>query len=862
VEFGSRFRYVYQPLSPGGDTPWLGHEAEVEALRERIAHSDGGTFLVAGFRGVGKTTVVQRALHELSRPDASGRVLVPVHLSLARPVKPEQLLFAIIRRTVDALEDQGLLDCLPSQALKQLLLAYARTSMSLTRHDESSHQSSRNLAFGGATGAAPFLLNSLLPKLELGSSSGRSLAMEASFLGYSDTDVEHDFLRVVGLLKSAPSSTPPPRPWYRRRKQGPDEPQQPAPRPSGLVVVLDELDKLTAVPGGIAAFEEILSALKNILSCDGLHVILVGGPDLHERVLLDVERGEGLYEGVIGWQLYVPCLWDSAARLLDRYQNPTFEPDERTQLAGYLRFAARGLPRRLFQEIGSLVSFQGDSAHLTLTTVDRHRIALYDTVQGVLADFLGDVDPERHSTLDEDRFRMAAHQIMSRILRSEGAVFCADDILRAEQDEQPRPSWISSESVEQLLRHLAWARLLESVGGEERTLVGRELRPPEFYRLPEMMRAQLALLARSSERDRARLFASVGSKERPAWRRIRVAPSRLIDDRTEPTMDEAYRTTPVPQEELSGQYVYVAESPEDVPRLMTRREVEALDRLVPRALNFIGGGRYEVVDLLGVGGMGSVYKARDTQTDRFVAIKVLESATLRQRSEIRRRFFREIEIGLAITARGTARILAGPFQDSEGRVAFVMEFIEGTNLHRLVAETGPLSPAVAARHAREIALSVHQLHRMGIVRLDVKPSNVIISPAGEPVIIDLGIARIAAVSDITEPGVLVGTPTYMAPEQVSGGPLTVASDVCSIGLVLWFMISGQPPRGDYAEPAALFHRIVNEELDPSGLPCSAYLREVIREATRINPAERFISAQGMALALDRAPEIRQRPPTR
>lgn len=155
--------------------------------------------------------------------------------------------------------------------------------------------------------------------------------------------------------------------------------------------MFDELDKLTAAAGGAEALEGILGSLKNILNCDGVHVILVGGPDLHDRVLLDVEDGDGLYAGVIGWQLYVPCLWDCADRLLEKIlKAPAAETPpsatDRAALLGFLRFMARGLPRRLFQEFGSLVVFDADTPRLALTDADRLRIAVYHEVEQVVSE--------------------------------------------------------------------------------------------------------------------------------------------------------------------------------------------------------------------------------------------------------------------------------------------------------------------------------------------------------------------------------------------------------------------------------------------------------------------------------------------
>ena len=142
------FRYVHQPLVDDADgIPLLGNADVVEAFKERIVHSAGGSFLVTGFRGVGKTTVIGRALAELRR---SGDVAVlPVTLNVARPRTLEELLFEIIRRVFETLKDEELLEQMGPRVQRELLLAYARTSMSFNEtRSKGSNERSRGLALG------------------------------------------------------------------------------------------------------------------------------------------------------------------------------------------------------------------------------------------------------------------------------------------------------------------------------------------------------------------------------------------------------------------------------------------------------------------------------------------------------------------------------------------------------------------------------------------------------------------------------------------------------------------------------------------------------------------------------------------
>jgi serine/threonine protein kinase len=212
-------------------------------------------------------------------------------------------------------------------------------------------------------------------------------------------------------------------------------------------------------------------------------------------------------------------------------------------------------------------------------------------------------------------------------------------------------------------------------------------------------------------------------------------------------------------------------------------------------------GVYELLGPLGSGGMGEVYKARDTRLNRTVAIKVLRSATL-DRPDARPRFQRE---ALAIGSLNHPHICTLHDVGHERGVDFiVMEYVEGETLALRLPRGGfPLREAI--QYARDIADAVDAAHRRGVIHRDLKPSNVMITKTGAK-LLDFGLAKLrdpgeAAIGadsptktdDISHEGAVVGTLRYMAPEVLKGGAADARSDLFSFGAVLYEMLTGEPP---------------------------------------------------------------------
>jgi eukaryotic-like serine/threonine-protein kinase len=269
-------------------------------------------------------------------------------------------------------------------------------------------------------------------------------------------------------------------------------------------------------------------------------------------------------------------------------------------------------------------------------------------------------------------------------------------------------------------------------------------------------------------------------------------------------------------------------------------------------------GPYEVLSPLGAGGMGEVYRARDTRLDREVAVKVLPASLARDPAALAR-FEREAK---AVAALSHPNILAVHDFGSSGETTYaVMELLEGESLRQRLAD-GALPPRKAAEIAREIALGLAAAHDKGIVHRDLKPENLFLTREGRVKILDFGLARqlgLPSAGDThsptaapgTEPGTVLGTVGYMAPEQLRGQPADHRSDVFSFGAVLYEMLSGR--RAFLGETSIeTMNAILKEdppELSSSSRAIPPGLERIVSHCLEKKPDERFQSARDLAFDL-------------
>ena len=262
-------------------------------------------------------------------------------------------------------------------------------------------------------------------------------------------------------------------------------------------------------------------------------------------------------------------------------------------------------------------------------------------------------------------------------------------------------------------------------------------------------------------------------------------------------------------------------------------------------------GHFEVLDLLGAGGFGEVYRARDTRLGRMVAIKILPAAFALD-AERRERFRRE---ALAASALNHPNICTVYELFESGEKTFiVMELVEGRTLHAALA-SGPLPAAEAVPIALQIADALAEAHRAGILHRDVKSANIVVTPRGQVKVLDFGLAKRlgpeagsgdATPQALTRAGTTLGTLSYMSPEQLLGKAVDRRSDLFSFGVVLYEMVTGRLPFEGSTAIAVADAILHAEPRDFGDRPVPEKLKAIIRKLLEKDPARRYSGAEEVA----------------
>jgi len=264
---------------------------------------------------------------------------------------------------------------------------------------------------------------------------------------------------------------------------------------------------------------------------------------------------------------------------------------------------------------------------------------------------------------------------------------------------------------------------------------------------------------------------------------------------------------------------------------------------------FILGKRYEIVRQLGEGGMGAVYQARDTELDRMVAIKVIRP-DLAGNPEILQRFKQELILAREVTHRNVVRI----FDLGEaGGVKFItMEFIEGQDLRSLLTQKGKFAPEEAVEVIEQVCLALEAAHAAGVVHRDLKPQNIMRDSQGRIVVMDFGIARSLNVGGMTQTGAMIGTPEHMSPEQVKGLKADGRSDLFTLGIIFYQLLTGEMPFQADTAIGTMLKRTTERavpirRLDPTVPP---YLSDIVAKCMEIDPQDRFQTARELCDTLE------------
>ena len=248
-------------------------------------------------------------------------------------------------------------------------------------------------------------------------------------------------------------------------------------------------------------------------------------------------------------------------------------------------------------------------------------------------------------------------------------------------------------------------------------------------------------------------------------------------------------------------------------------------------------GRYELLDSVGHGAMGTVWRARDLRLDREVAVKEVRvpgPMTYQDRNVLRERSLREARVAARLSHPGVVTV--HDVIEAEGTPWIIMELVPSRSLAQVLAEDGPLPPARAAMMGMTLLEALGSAHAAGVVHRDVKPGNILVTSEGRAVLTDFGIATLHGDPGLTQAGMVMGTPGFCAPERIRGEPASPASDLWSLGATLYAAVEGRGPFEGQGSAMAVLASIVHG--DPPAAKSAGPLGPVITALMTRDPAAR------------------------
>ncbi len=259
--------------------------------------------------------------------------------------------------------------------------------------------------------------------------------------------------------------------------------------------------------------------------------------------------------------------------------------------------------------------------------------------------------------------------------------------------------------------------------------------------------------------------------------------------------------------------------------------------------------RYEILKMLGEGGMGAVYQARDTELDRIVALKVIRPEYARD-EQIIRRFKQELVLARQVTHKNVIRIF--DLGESEGMKFITMEYVEGADLRDLIRSQGKIAPAAAVEIMQQICRALDAAHSEGVIHRDLKPQNIMQDKQGRVLVMDFGLAHSVESVGMTQTGALLGTMEYMSPEQALGHALDARSDLFTLGLIFFELLTGTLPFRAETSLASLLKRTQERAVPISALnrDVPQALSNVVAKCLERDPKQRYQHVREVLADLD------------
>lgn len=778
IPLNTDFRFIHEPLdctSPAHANRFVGRNDELDELVARIVLSDGGAFLVTGYRGVGKSTFVNRVIEQVRTHLRQSKMLghpiqfVDVHLNIPRAMDAVELMYHVLRGLYLRLAALSLLDSLDPSVRRDLELAFERTSRSIALKSSRALENTAGVNLGAPS--ASLLQGS--GAFSFGTRRSLAESRDIAYLAYDDKAAEHDLVNIARRL--AHGYLPQQR-WWERLFGA-----TPAQRSLKVLLVFDELDKIDDRNPGGSSIDGILGNLKTLFTTSGISFLFVAGKDIHDRWMDDVGRGDSIYESVFSYALYLSPLWLHADPmcdpLLDRQAFGSVEATETaTAYAAFKKFLAfngRGIPRRILRKFNERVRWNSSRAQLVLSRDDvrqfRFFADLYDVLMEAESILLGKLREDAW-TGRTDRKRLGLYYLVD---------------------------WI-------LLRGVDEFTLGDAVAATKRL---SHLIAPAEEAAPAIIDRLLSLLVQRRYLEKVPSTAPVGSAivEAP---RYRLTYQRLVE-----------------MGSLDG---------------VVEQEAQAV---INESKQERFGGRYEVLSVLGRGGMSTVFLAKDRVLPRQVAIK--EQLMGLDDPRARDRIKTEAQALSRLQHENIVRVY--DVQADAKQPYIVMEYVPGKRLADVIGATGLGSESDVLNIAGQVVRALQFVHDRGILWRDPKPANIMVTPEGRVVLLDFGISHLLAGAD-RESGYVVVTPTHASPEQLRGERLDVRSDIYCIGIILYQMVSGKLPFGSDISAAAIARRGI-ERPKPLERPVSQQLADTIYRCLEPDREQRFQTAGELLAAL-------------
>ncbi len=862
VPLRPEFRFAHEPMGSEPSRGFVGRDEDIDALAQRLLFSQGGSFLITGYRGVGKTSFVNQVIGRVAayvRTDPSLAVctdVLEVRLNLARALQPGELMHHIVRRLYDSLDHADLLPQLPHKLRRDLTLAYLRTSMNMSQKVAQTTERTTGL-HALELGAAPFKLSTgaLLTR-----KSGLTRNEEASFLSYDDRAAEHDVITLSqqlthGFREHSSLARRIVRTLTRKAMRV---------RKLKIIFIFDELDKLDTdskppTEETRSAIDELLNVLKTLFTTSGLTFVFIAGKELQERWLEDVGRGDSVYESVFSYDRYLTCVWPTAA--LDGDSEAPTDPsselcdwfvDWQLLESGQRRCAkcrtANGPTAERCRRCGSLLPPPTRSRD-ALCNQCPAAMEAHDAFCSNCGLYLGSSQRARE-VFDETKRYLAymGRGIPRRLIRAFNELV---------HWEGAQPFLLIDAPQHRRIKFYAdLQRLLQE---HDRELTGdpdEELRGAQHDRRRLGVHYLIDCMLRRGSReftfadildDSTRLSKRIAPRAEIATPVVQALIALLLEHKYIENVvnpDQALIGQDKPPERyrvIAQRLFEVGEEPS------TLGEDVILTGTADAARRAIG--RYRLVEQIGKGGMGDVYRAIDSTSGATVAIKVLPQQFV-SAPDIAERFARETEALRRLRHPHLVRFMDAGEVDGQPFVA--MELIDGLDLRQVLSASGRLPVPRALEIARAIADVAAYIHEQGFTRLDIKPGNVMVASDGRIVMLDLGLIRDERDrgNTATNPNLMLGTPAYMAPEQITAGSVDARADVYALGCVLYEMLAGRAPiLGESPMKTAMAQL---SELPPqlsSVVDVPPALEAVVMRALAKAPEERFQSMLEFQLAL-------------